>query len=123
MSLLNHALCLYCYTEQKQTWKFREAVELARVIYLLLTFCAIIAFPSRQANSVPSGVTVEVAERIVPWPAEIRAFLAVVEFIAHDAIGKVQFALISVMHVLRPVLAYGESSFGGQTADHVVNVL
>lgn len=88
-----------------------------------LTFCAIFAFPSRQANSAPSGVTVVVAERIIPWAAEIRAFLAVVEFIAHDAIRKVQLALLPEMHVLGPVLADSESPFGGQTADHVVDIL
>lgn len=88
-----------------------------------LTFSAIIAFPSRQANSVSSGVTVEVPERVIPWAAEIRAFLAVVEFITHDAIRKAQLALLSKMHVLGPVLTDTESSFGGQTADHVVDIL
>lgn len=86
-------------------------------------FGAIIAFPSRKANSVASGVTVEVAEGIIPWAAEIRAFLAVVEFIAHDTIRKAQLALLTEMHVLRPVLTDSESSFGGQTAYHVVVIL
>lgn len=63
------------------------------------------------------------AKRVVPWAAEIRAFLAMVEFIAHNAIRKAQLTLLSKMHVLGPVLADAESSFGGQTADHVVDVL
>lgn len=63
------------------------------------------------------------AKRVIPWAAEIRTFLAVVELIAHDAIRKAQLALLSEMHVLGPVLADSESSFGGQTADHVVNIL
>lgn len=143
VSLLNRALCFYCYSEQSQTWTFYVAARsrwtCPRYLFIYfpatvrlskrqqhsktLTFCAIVAFPSRQANSVTSGVTVEVAECVVPWAAEIRAFLAVVEFIAHNTIRKAQLALLSDMHVLGPVLADGESSFGGQTADHVVDVL
>lgn len=83
----------------------------------------IVAFPSRQTIFVSSGVTVEVAERVVPWAAEIRAFLAMVEFIAHNAIRKAQLALLSKIRVLGPVLADAESFFGGQPADQIVDVL
>lgn len=76
-----------------------------------------------QANSLAGGIAVEVTERIVPRTAEIRALLAVVEFIAHYAVREAHLALLSNVLVLGPVVPNSESSFGGLTADHVVQIL
>lgn len=51
------------------------------------------------------------------------AGLAVVELVAHHVVRVVELAVVTKVHVLRPLLADGQLAARGQAADQVVLVL
>lgn len=72
---------------------------------------------------VPLHVTGVVAQSVVAGSAVFGAAVAKVVLVTECVVGVAQLALLPEVDVLRPVLAYGQSSSGSQAADQVVLVV
>lgn len=113
-------------TNNQKIFTFFKELELFSITRLecdCLTLRAVVSPPALQAEPVALLVAGVVAQRVVPGAAVVGAALPEVELVAEDVVGITQLALLAKVHVLRPVLADGQSPLGGQTADEVVLVV
>lgn len=62
-------------------------------------------------------------EAVVPGRAFLGAALAVVTFVADEAVGIPQLRLLAGLRVLRPVAAHAELSLDGEETDQKVRVV
>lgn len=82
-----------------------------------LTFSAILAFPARVADLLPSLPAGEVAKGVVSGATEDGAALPVVMLITHEAVGILEVGSAAAVQVLRPLLTHGQVPLRGQAAD------
>lgn len=80
-------------------------------------FSAILAFPARVADLLPSLPAGEVAKGVVSGATEDGAALPVVMLITHEAVGILEVGSAAAVQVLRPLLTHGQVPLRGQAAD------
>lgn len=107
-------------TEKKFIYSFRWKKKIRR---LKLTFCTVLPLPSGIAHNLPALSTCEVSEGVVSGPAEHRAAVAVVVFIAHETVGELELRPTHSVQVLGPLLSHCQMPLGGHGADHPLWVL
>ena len=88
-----------------------------------LTLSAVLAFPARVADFLPSLPAGEVAEGVVAGAAEDGAALPKVVFVTHKPVGILEVCAAAAVQVLGPLLAHRQVPLRGQAADESFRVL
>lgn len=86
------------------------------------TFRAVLAFPARVTDFLPSLPTGEVAEGIVAGATEDGAALPIVVLVTHEAVGVLEVRAAAAVQVLRPLLTHRQVPLRGQAADESLGV-
>ena len=103
-----------------------KATFLSRFIVLkvcfprALTLGAVLALPPGVAHDLSALPAGEVAEGVVPGPAEHRAAVPVVVLVAHEAVRVLELRPAAGVQVLGPVVPHGQVPLGGHGADYAV---
>lgn len=85
-------------------------------------FSAVLSLPAGVADFLSLFATGEVSKSIIPRAAVIGAPFSVVIFVAHKAIGVLEFCSAAAVQILRPFLANGQVSLGGKAADEAIGI-
>ena len=86
------------------------------------TFSAVLAFPARVTDFLPSLPTGEVAKGIVSGAAEDGAALPIVVLVTHEAVGILEVRAAAAVQVLGPLLTHRQVPLCGQAADEPLRV-
>lgn len=88
-----------------------------------LTLRTVVSLPALQTDAIALLVAGVVTQGVVSGPAVFRTAVSEVVLVAENVVGVAQLALLSEVHILRPVFSDGKSSPGRQTAHQVVLVV
>lgn len=86
------------------------------------TFRAVLAFPARVTDFLPSLPTGEVAEGIISGATEDGAALPIIVLVTHEAVGVLEVCAAAAVQVLRPLLTHRQVPLRGQAADEPLGV-